>query len=45
MVEAMGMDMFFRVKCFGRAGKKIKVLMRPLTSRGLRTKIFEVPGE
>jgi hypothetical protein len=25
------MDVFFRITCFERVGKKIKVVMRPLT--------------
>jgi len=42
IVEAMRMDMFLRMKCFERAGKKTKVLMSPLTFRELRAKTLSV---
>jgi len=38
----MRMDMFLRIKCFERAGKKTKVLMSPLTFRELRAKTLSI---
>ena len=36
------MDMFLRIKCFERAGKKTKVLTSPLTFRELRAKALSI---
>jgi len=36
------MDMFLRIKCFERAGKKTKVLRSPLAFRELRAKTLSI---